>query len=262
MSGLQISSLLQDDQSDKDRNEPRELFQQAFQKCLDEFPSPSKEVSVLTHYGDALIHAAKFLAGLAAQFADDDRLHTTGYNIVDQAYRDSNFCNMSILESARSQKKMVREMVDVVTQLPNHLEEIKTRAIPSIERARPEPARQLVLPDSSSSSAFSTSTGPFSAVASQTSMSTTHAYSDRRSLSPQHFADDEDEMDEEEDEDMAMTQGHEIMGQDKSMSTVNMDSLKHRGKGEYVCPYWRTCQKGGMTKSGHPKIFNRNCMYR
>lgn len=160
-------------------------------------------------------------------------------------------------------------MGEKIHALKPSLEEVKILASPPLEKNHQELPRQPVPSESSSRSSISVSTGVgvFSAVASQASASTTHhysdRYSDRRSPSPSssQFGDEDDGGGDVDHEIMVDIQKMVSAG-DMDMKDVTLESLKHRGKGRYKCPYWRVCTKGGAESDGRPKIFSRNCMYR
>ncbi|KAF6813819.1 hypothetical protein CSOJ01_04384 [Colletotrichum sojae] len=255
MAAFAINSIVNHQPDDDDEREARELLEKAFSSCLGSLPSKTKGEASLAYIGNVLIHAAQGLSDCFDRLVSEERLRSTGYRIVDQAYRGPNCHNMSILEYSTSQRKMLRHMGEKIHALKPSLEEVKILASPPMEKNHQELPRQPVPSESSSRSSISVSTGVgvFSAVASQASASTTHhysdRYSDRRSPSPSssQFGDEDDKM---------------VASGDMDMKDVTLESLKHRGKGRYKCPYWRVCTKGGTESDGRPKIFSRNCMYR
>lgn len=42
---------------------------------------------------------------------------------------------------------------------------------------------------------------------------------------------------------------------------INMDALKHRGKGAYSCPKGMSCNRGGVSREGKIVIFDRNSSF-
>lgn len=156
--------------------------------------------------------------------------------------------------------------------------EIRDILVQAEEHAHPEPTRQPVAPESCSRSSVSISTGvsgfstgPFSATASQSSVGTSlargdttrseHARSDRRSLTPGSPGYDDDY----DGDDYEMSGMHDGLSMDDEVARadkIDMEQLKHRGKGHYICPEWRSCQKGGKKEDGGPRYFTRNCMFR
>lgn len=155
-------------------------------------------------------------------------------------------------------------MKEEINSSAGNLKTIRDRAAPPHQTRYLQEYRQHhMASDSSSRSSFSvlgsSSTTGFSAVGSQASFSdSSRTYhpsdGDRRSTSPPSPLDEE----EEDDDDVLDVDDSD----ERNTNRVDMDSLRHRGKGEYRCPYWRTCQKGGQNINGGPKIFHRNCMYR
>ncbi|KAK2728883.1 hypothetical protein CKAH01_10711 [Colletotrichum kahawae] len=166
---------------------------------------------------------------------------------------------MGILEFATTQRNMLRQMSEIVHHTEVTLKKVESDSSPVMVK-RQELTQHPLPSDSSSWSSISTSPGMggFSAVTSQASISdSSRIYlpsdRDRRSTSPASLQDDDDDINEEV---------HQAALDTMEMDDIDMNSLKRRGKGEYVCPFWRTCQKGGLEHDGTPKIFNRNCMFR
>ncbi|KAL0941851.1 uncharacterized protein CTRU02_204614 [Colletotrichum truncatum] len=263
MSALNISSLLQTEQPVNHEDEGHRLLEDVFQQYQRKIPVKSKEEAVLSYYCNLVIHATKCSGYFAEQLTDEKSLQSTGYTIVDQAYC-SRTHGVGILELARDQRKTLRQLKEVACKAVKDMQDIMQQLSP-VERSPEEPTRHHAPTESSSRSSISTSTGMgvFSAVASQSSIATSHAYSDRRSMSPgsPQYDDVVDEMRDDED--------YDNVGDNDTNDDVkdgprgwNMDTLKHRGKGTYQCPHWRTCQKGGQNPNGGPKIFSRNCMFR
>ncbi|WYZ37762.1 hypothetical protein EsH8_II_001268 [Colletotrichum jinshuiense] len=261
---LNINSLLNPEKSVNHQTEVRNIWNRVFDHYLKTLPPPDSKAGALAYYGEIMIHAADALRAFKDELLDEERLNSTGHNIVDQAFRANGFNDMGILEHATKSRKMLRTMKDAVDASVTSLENIKESCASPVQQKRSlEPNPQAFFSESSSRSSFSlpasTSTAVFSAVGSQTSVSDSsrmyHSSDrDRRSTSPASPQDDDD--DELNDMDM------DDLDSVDNVDNVDMESLRHRGKGEYMCPYWKTCQKGGQDFNGRPKIFHRNCMYR
>lgn len=282
---LNINSLLNPEKSVNHQTEVRNIWNRVFDHYLKTLPPPDSKAGALAYYGEIMIHAADALRAFKDELLDEERLNSTGHNIVDQAFRANGFNDMGILEHATKSRKMLRfvpppypplqrfhatnsclyrTMKDAVDASVTSLENIKESCASPVQQKRSlEPNPQAFFSESSSRSSFSlpasASTAVFSAVGSQTSVSDSsrmyHSSDrDRRSTSPASPQDDDD--DELNDMDM------DDLDSVDNVDNVDMESLRHRGKGEYMCPYWKTCQKGGQDFNGRPKIFHRNCMYR
>ncbi|OAA70501.1 hypothetical protein ISF_02475 [Cordyceps fumosorosea ARSEF 2679] len=50
-------------------------------------------------------------------------------------------------------------------------------------------------------------------------------------------------------------------GDEELFSSINMDALKQRGKGTYMCPKGTKCDKGGVDRDGKVIIFDRNSSF-
>ncbi|OLN85244.1 hypothetical protein CCHL11_04225 [Colletotrichum chlorophyti] len=251
-----IGSMLISEPAVNHELEVRNIFDRVFKESRDTLPSPSSKEGILAYYAEAMVHLAKILKNASDDIVDEQRLSSTGHNIVDQAYRATGFNDMSILEFATKQRRMLSNMKEAIAKCVDSLEEIKECASPpSMELRRSEPQQRPVYSDPSSRSSFSLSAGAsvYSAGASHTTSDSSRMYyaSDRdpRSISPVSPPLDDDNDDD-----------NVLEGMD--LDDIDMESLRHRGKGEYICPYWKTCQKGGQDYNGRPRIFERNCMFR
>ncbi|KAJ6781788.1 hypothetical protein PWT90_10766 [Aphanocladium album] len=50
-------------------------------------------------------------------------------------------------------------------------------------------------------------------------------------------------------------------GDEELFASIDMDALKQRGKGSYVCPKGKRCDKGGVDKDGTVIVFDRNSSF-
>lgn len=50
-------------------------------------------------------------------------------------------------------------------------------------------------------------------------------------------------------------------GDEELFAGIDMDALKQRGKGTYVCPKGKRCDKGGVDKDGNVIVFDRNSSF-
>ncbi|KAK0377737.1 hypothetical protein CLIM01_04892 [Colletotrichum limetticola] len=261
---LDINSLLNPEKAVNRETEALMMFTGIFDEFRKTFPRHSQREGELAYMADVTMHVFDAFKKFTDDYLTKERLESTGHNLVDQAYRANGFNDMGILEFAKTQHKMLNNMKEEINSSAGNLKTIRDRAAPPHQnRYLPEYRQHPMASDSSSRSSFSvlgsSSTTGFSAVGSQASFSdSSRTYhpsdGDRRSTSPPSPHDE----DEEEDDDVLDADDSD----ERNPNRVDMDSLRHRGKGEYRCPYWRTCQKGGQNINGGPKIFHRNCMYR
>ncbi|KAF5526325.1 hypothetical protein CGCA056_v003625 [Colletotrichum aenigma] len=274
MAALDIRSLLQTDQPLDPETEAFRQYKRACQLHPGDIPHRNEDETVLAYYGKASVHAFARVAEFIALLTDEQNLQSTGYNLVDQALCERKQ-GMGILEVATKQRKTLRQISETVLKAQREIRDILVQAE---EHAHPEPTRQPVAPESCSRSSVSISTGvsgfstgPFSATASQSSVGTSlargdttrseHARSDRRSLTPGSPGYDDDY----DGDDYEMSGMHDGLSMDDEVARadkIDMEQLKHRGKGHYICPEWRSCQKGGKKEDGGPRYFTRNCMFR
>ncbi|EFQ30226.1 uncharacterized protein GLRG_05370 [Colletotrichum graminicola M1.001] len=268
---LKINSLLNPEGSVDQEAEVRKMLSKAYANCDRTLPKQNPKEGALAYFSDVLVHITEVLyKNFTDELLHEERLNSTGHNIVDQAYRANGFNDMGILEFHTKRRKMLRSMKEAVDTNAATLKSIRERASPAQEKRASEPGHQTFFSESSSRSSFSYSASSsgavFSAVTSQASMSDgSHTYrqSDRyhRSTTPDspREGDDEEDVDDVDDDTMLGDDSTEGV---RAGANVDMDSLRHRGKGHYICPHWQTCQKGGQDHKGGPKIFYRNCMYR
>ncbi|KAK1995000.1 hypothetical protein LX36DRAFT_182239 [Colletotrichum falcatum] len=273
---FKINSLLNPEGSLDQEAEVRKILSKAYADCDRTLPKQNPKEGALAYFSDVLVHITQVLyKNFTDELLDEERLNSTGHNIVDQAYRANGFNDMGILEFHTRKRKMLRSMKEAVDNNAATLKSIRECASPAQEKRAPEPGQQTFFSEPSSRSSFSYSASSssgavFSAVTSQTSVSDgSHTYhqSDRyhRSTtpdSPQHGDDGIDGIDGIDDDDDDAMMGDDGIEGARAGANVDMDSLRHRGKGHYICPHWQTCQKGGQDHKGGPKIFYRNCMYR
>ncbi|OHX01259.1 hypothetical protein CSPAE12_00063 [Colletotrichum incanum] len=264
-----INSLLNPEGSINQEAEVRKILSKAYADCDRTLPKQNPKEGALAYFSDVLIHITEVLyKNFTDELLDEERLNSTGHNIVDQAYRANGFNDMGILEFHTRKRKMLRSMKETVDANVISLKNIRECASPVQEKRPSEPGQQTFFSESSSRSSFSYSASSsgaiFSAVASQASVSDgSHTYrqSDqyRRSTTPASPREDDDGNEDIDDDGTMM--GDDSTDGARMGTNVDMDSLRHRGKGHYICPHWQTCQKGGQDHKGGPKIFYRNCMY-
>ncbi|KAK2044184.1 hypothetical protein LZ31DRAFT_542024 [Colletotrichum somersetense] len=265
---FKINSLLNPEGSIDQEAEVRKILSKAYANCDRTLPKQNPKEGALAYFSDVLVHITEaFYKNFTDELLDEERLNSTGHNIVDQAYRVNGFNDMGILEFHTRKRKMLRSMKEAVDTSAANLKSIRECASPAQEKRASE-ASQQTFSESSSRSSFSYSASSsgavFSAVTSQASVSDgSHTYnqSDRyhRSTTPDSPRQGDDGVDDMDDDTMMGDDSTEGV---RAGANVDMDSLRHRGKGHYICPHWQTCQKGGQDHKGGPKIFYRNCMYR
>ncbi|KAJ0158333.1 hypothetical protein CTA2_11831 [Colletotrichum tanaceti] len=272
-----INSLLNPEGSINQEAEVRKILSKAYADCEKTLPKQSPKEGALAYFSNVLIHITEALyKNFTDELLDEERLNSTGHTIVNQAYRANGFNDMGILEFHTRKRKMLRSMKEAVDSNAAALKNIRECASPVQEKRPLEPNQVAFFSESSSRSSFSYSASSsgavFSTVGSQASLSDgSHTYrqSDRyrRSSTPAFPQDDddggnEDVGDDDEDDDDDTTMGDGSVDGARTGTKIDMDFLRHRGKGHYICPHWQTCQKGGQDHKGGPKIFYRNCMYR
>ncbi|GKT61222.1 hypothetical protein ColTof4_01312 [Colletotrichum tofieldiae] len=267
---LKINSLLNPKGSINYEAEVRKILSKAYADCDRTLPKQDPKEGALVYFSDVLIHITEVLY---KNFTDDllveERLSSTGDNIIDQAYRAGGFNDMGILEFHTRKRKMLRSMKETVDSNTASLRSIRECASPVHEKHPSEPGQQTFFSESSSRSSFShsasSSGAAFSAFGLQSSVSDgsqIYSQSDRyrRSFnrtSPQEADDGKEDTDNDD-----TMMGDESADGARMGIDVDMESLRQRGKGHYICPQWQTCQKGGQDYEVKPKIFYRNCMYR
>ncbi|KAF9876279.1 hypothetical protein CkaCkLH20_06222 [Colletotrichum karsti] len=270
-----ITSLLQTESLDQTA-QSRQLFEETYRQYARSFPAQAKDEPKMSFLRRVALHAVNFAADFVLEITDEKNLQSTGYTITDQFYGERRN-GMGILENATKDRRQLREMRETMQDAQRiTLSLAAPPPLPPVERGIPESARQIIPSASSSRSSVSgMGNGCFSATASQPSTAASHAFSTgRRSLSPNpppyhhdglsgngNHSNDESQDDDsnDDDDDYMMTSPND---ESKDTREWSYEALKHRGKGRYICPEWRTCTKGGNNGHGSPKIFKRNCMFR
>ncbi|GJC87550.1 hypothetical protein ColLi_10388 [Colletotrichum liriopes] len=258
-----INSLLNPEGSINQEAEVRKILSKAYADCDRTLPKQNPKEGALAYFSDVLIHITEVLyKNFTDELLDDERLNSTGHNIVDQAYRANGFNDMSILEFHTRKRKMLRSMKEAVDANTTSLRTIRECASPVQEKRSSEPGQQTFFSESSSRSSFSYSASSsgaiFSAVASQASASDgSHTYrqSDqyRRSTTPASPQEDDDGNEDIDDNDTMM--GDDSTDGARVGANVDMDSLRHRGKGHYICPIGRRVKREAKITRGDPRSF-------
>lgn len=70
-----------------------------------------------------------------------------------------------------------------------------------------------------------------------------------------------DQLDDASPRDDVSGSGDPNESDDEEFLQIDMDTLRQRGKGNYICPKGARCDKGGVDRHGNLKVFDRNSSF-